>query len=72
MIMNNNKINILALSLFVGITLPSSAQTDSTALTGNSFVDQKIEIGANKDLTRSQSTAAVSVITSETVDKRSS
>ena len=70
--MNNNKINILALSLFVGITLPSSAQTDSTALTGNSFVDQKIEIGANKDLTRSQSTAAVSVITSETVDKRSS
>ena len=63
------KRNIFVLSLLAGICLPAAAQTDST---GNSFIDQVIELGANKNFTRAQSTASVSVITNETVDKRSS
>ena len=70
--MNKKKQHIITLSLLAGLCLPAAAQTDSTALTGNAFVDQVIEMGTNKSLTRAQSTAAVSVITSETVDKRSS
>lgn len=63
----NNK-NIIVLTLLAGISLPAAAQKDST---GNAFVDQIIEIGANKDFTRAQSTAAVSVITNRDVNKRS-
>ena len=48
--------------------LPVAAQQDST---GNAFIDQVIEVGANKDFTRIQSTAAVSVITNRDVNKRS-
>ncbi len=62
------KRNIFVLSLLAGISLPAAAQTDST---GIDFVDQVIEVGANKDFTRAQSTAAVSVITNRDVDKRS-
>lgn len=53
--------------------LPSAAaaQADSTQLTGNAFVDQVIQIGANKDFTRAQSTAAVTVIQSKDVNNRS-
>lgn len=65
------KRNIFVLTLLAGITLPAAAQTDSTALTGNDFIDQVIEVGASKNFTRAQSTASVSVITNETVDKRS-
>jgi len=60
--------NIFLLSLLAGLSLPAAAQQDST---GISFVDQVIEVGANKDFTRAQSTAAVSVITNKDVDKRS-
>ena len=56
------------LSLLAGLSLPAAAQQDST---GISFVDQVIEVGANKDFTRAQSTAAVSVITNRDVNKRS-
>ena len=56
------------LSLLAGLGLPAAAQTAST---GQAFIDQVIEIGANKNFTRAQSTASVSVITNETVDKRS-
>ncbi len=56
------------LSLLAGICLPAAAQQDSTSI---SFVDQIIEVGANKDFTRAQSTAAVSVITNRDVNKRS-
>lgn len=62
------KRNIFVLILLAGISLPAAAQKDST---GISFVDQTIEVGANKDFTRAQSTAAVSVITSRDVNKRS-
>ena len=62
------KKNIFVLSLLAGISLPAAAQTDST---GIDFVDQVIEVGANKDFNRAQSTAAVSVITSKNVNNRS-
>lgn len=62
------KRNIFVLSLLAGFCLPAAAQTDST---GIDFVDQVIEVGANKDFTRAQSTAAVSVITNRDVNKRS-
>jgi len=65
------KRNIFVLTLLAGIALPAAAQQDSTALTGNAFVDQTIDVGAQKTFTREQSTAAVSVITRENVDKRS-
>ena len=48
--------------------LPVAAQQDST---GIEFVDQVIEVGANKDFSRAQSTAAVSVITNRDVNNRS-
>ena len=60
--------NILMLSLLASLSLPASAQQDST---GIAFADQAIEVGANKDFSRAQSTAAVSVITSRDVNKRS-
>lgn len=62
------KRNIFVLSLLAGLSLPAAAQQDST---GIAFVDQVIEVGANKDFTRAQSTAAVSVITNRDVNKRS-
>lgn len=62
------KRNIFVLSLLAGFSLSAAAQKDST---GVAFADQLIEVGANKDFTRAQSTAAVSVITSRDVNKRS-
>lgn len=56
------------LSLLASFTMPAVAQQDSTDV---DFVNQVIELGANKNFTRAQSTASVSVITNETVDKRS-
>ena len=58
------KKNIFVLSLLASFTLPAVAQQDST---GIDFVNQVIEVGANKNFTRAQSTASVSVITNETV-----
>jgi TonB-linked SusC/RagA family outer membrane protein len=60
--------HIFVLPLLAGLSLPAAAQQDST---GVSFADQVIEVGANKDFTRAQSTAAVSVITNRDVNKRS-
>ena len=65
-----NKKNIYALSLLVGSVLPVNAQSDSIA-SGSSFALQKIEVGANKDFVRAQSTAAVTVIENKDVNKRS-
>lgn len=61
------KKNILVFGLMVGTTLPLSAQTDST----KQYKDQIIDVGADVNFTREQSTAAVSVITSATTDRRS-
>ena len=62
------KRNIMMLSMLAGFCLSAAAQQDST---GIDFVDQVIEVGANKNFTRAQSTAAVSVITNKDVNKRS-
>lgn len=56
------------LSLLAGLSVPAAAQQDST---GIAFVDQTIEVGANKNFSRETSTAAVSVITNKDVNKRS-
>ena len=63
--------NISALSLLVGCVLPVNAQSDSIAA-GSSFEWQKMEVGANKNFARSQSTAAVTIIENKNVNKRSS
>ena len=65
-----NKKNIYALSLLVGCVLPVTAQTDSLSA-GNRFAQQMMEVGANKDFTRAQSTAAVTIIENKDVNKRS-
>jgi len=64
--MKRNKIIIL--SLLAGFSLSATAQvkTDSTK-----YADRTIDVGANKTFTRGESTAAVSVITSDEVNRRS-
>ena len=61
-----NKNNILVLALLASLSLPAAAQKDTTV-----FKDQLIDVGANVNFSRQQSTAAVSIITNKTVDKRS-
>ena len=61
--------NIFVLTLLAGFCLPATAQQDST---GIAFADQRIDVGSEKTLIREQSTASVSVITNDQVDKRSS
>ena len=65
-----NKKNIYALSLLVGSVLPVTAQTDSLSVSKR-FASQTMEVGANKNFARSQSTAAVTVIENKDVNKRS-
>ena len=65
-----NKKNIYVLSLLAGAFLPAMAQTDNTS-DGDAFAAQEIEVGANKNFSRSQSTAAATVITNKDVNKRS-
>lgn len=57
--------------LVAGFSVPAAAQTDTTMMTGNQFVDQVIEVGAYKNFTRRQSTAAVTVIQNKDVNRRS-
>lgn len=70
--MKQNRLLILMLLASAGIT--ATAQTDANGLTAapKDFVDQKIDVGADKTFSRQESTASVSVITSATTDKRSS
>lgn len=60
--------NIIALTLLVGTSMPAVAQSEDVDSTG--FVNQTIEVGANKSLTRATSTASVSVITNNNISKR--
>lgn len=62
-----NKHKILTIGIMVSVSMAVSAQTDST----DTFVSQPIDIGADIVLTRGQSAAAVSVITSRETDRRS-
>ena len=66
-----NRKNIFVLSLLAGLSLPAAAQKDSIAQKGNTFVQQSIDVGAEKTFSREQSTSSASVITRDNVDKRS-
>lgn len=64
------KTNNIFVSVLAGVLLMPSAiyaQEDTTA-----YAKQKIDVGANVSFTREQSTASASVITNETLNRRSS
>lgn len=65
-----NRKYIIVLSLFAGLCLPTMAQESKEEQT-DKFVGQTIDVGAEQVLTREESTGSVSVITSETTDRRS-
>ena len=60
--------NIYMLSLLAGMSLPAMAQTD--IIDSVAYKDQLVDIGANHQFSREQSTASVSVITNKDVNKR--
>jgi len=65
-----NKIQIIVFSLLVGLTFPAAAQGNKVEKK-DKFFGQTIDVGTDKELTREESTAAVSVITSQDFDHRS-
>lgn len=65
-----NKKHIFVLSLLAGTTLPVMAQEENDN-NADQFLSQTIDVGADKVLTREESTASVSVITSDKTDRRS-
>lgn len=65
-----NKKYIIVLSLFAGLCLPMTAQESNEEQT-DKFVGQTINVGAERLLTREETTGSVSVISSETTDHRS-
>lgn len=60
--------NIFMLTLLAGVCLPAMAQYD--IMDSVAYKKQTLDIGANRQFTREQSTAAVSVITNKDVNKR--
>ena len=67
--MKNNKNAVLvAMAL---LSLPASAQIKIDSIAPGRYAAQSIDVGANANFSREQSTAAVSVITSESTNKRS-
>lgn len=65
-----NKKYIIVLSLLAGLCLPTTAQESNKEQT-DKFVGQTIDVGAERLLTREESTGSVSIISSETTDRRS-
>lgn len=66
-----SNINIFAIALLSSLSLPAMAQVkDSTAV--DRFAAQTIDVGANVNFSREQSTAAVSVINEDELNRRSS
>ncbi len=61
-----NKNNILVLVLLASLNLPAAAQKDTTT-----YKNQPIDVGANVNFTREQSTASASVITDKSINRRS-
>ena len=64
------KNNIIALSVLASVGTPMLAQTQSDSINAGKYASQSIDVGANLNFDREQSTASVSVITSETTTKR--
>ena len=65
-----NRRHIFVLSLLAGLALPAMAQEENQEK-ADKFLSQTIDVGADKVLTREESTASVSVITSDKTDRRS-
>lgn len=64
---NNKNAMVVALAL---LALPASAQIKIDSITPNRYAAQSIDVGADVNFSREQSTGAVSVITSESTNKR--
>lgn len=65
---NNKNAVLMAMAL---LSLPVSAQVKIDSIAPHRYAAQSIDVGANVNFSREQSTAAVSVITSESTNKRS-
>ena len=66
--MKRNK--ILVFAVLASVCLPTAAQQNKDSLSVGRYEDQSIDVGANKTFKISESTAAVSVIGSNSTDKR--
>lgn len=64
---NKNAV-LMAMAL---LSLPASAQVKIDSIAPHRYAAQSIDVGANANFSREQSTSAVSVITSESTNKRS-
>ena len=64
-----NKKYIIVLSLFAGLCLTTAQESNEEQT--DKFVGQTIDVGAERLLTREEATGSVSVISSETTDRRS-
>ncbi len=62
---------IFVLSMLIGFTNTAMAQAEKDSEHPDRFIGQKMDVGADKVLTRDESTASVSVITSKDTDRRS-
>jgi len=67
--MKNNRNAVLAAMAL--LALPASAQVKIDSITPNRYAAQSIDVGADVNFSREQSTSAVSVITKESTNKRS-
>lgn len=65
---NNKNAVLMAMAL---LSLPASAQVKIDFIAPHRYAVQSIDVGANANFSREQSTSAVSVITSESTNKRS-
>lgn len=65
---NNKNAVLMAMAL---LSLPASAQVKIDSIAPHRYAVQSIDVGANANFSREQSTSAVSVITSESTNKRS-
>lgn len=65
-----NRKYIIVLSLIAGLCQPTMAQEANEKQT-DKFIDQTVDVGAEQILSREETTGSVSVITSETTDRRS-
>lgn len=62
--------NIMLMMAMAGAGLPAMAQNQIDSIHAKRYQEQTIDVGANVNFDREQSTGAVSVITSETTTKR--
>ena len=67
--MKNNKNAVLMVMAL--LSLPASAQVKIDSIAPHRYAAQSIDVGANANFSREQSTSAVSIITSESTNKRS-